>query len=131
MAGTGRADPAVVAGAYATGLYTVEWTAPLPAAQKVAATRPWATPAATAKLAHGENYQPGRTDPRVAAGQRDTVERLDIEPGDPEPNGVTYVITVHLTTTTAAGQTTGQAVLVLHLSRTDGQWLVDDTRLLT
>ena len=72
-----------MARAYAAGLYTVDWARPLPGAQKLTATTPWATPAATAKLAHGQHYQPTRTDPRVAAAQVDTVERVVVEDADP------------------------------------------------
>jgi hypothetical protein len=126
---SGRSDPANVARAYATGLYTVNWTRPLPGTQKLAATTPWATASATAKLAHGQHYQPPRTDPRVAAAQVDAVERVELEDADPVPAGRTYLATLDIRTSTTRGVTTSQALLPLTLVRQAGGWLVDDTQL--
>ena len=117
-----------MARAYAAGLYTVDWTRPLPGAQKLTATTPWATPAATAKLAHGQHYEPARTDPRVAAAQVDTVERVVVEDADPVPGAQAYLATIDVRTSSTHGVTTSQAFLLLTLVRQAGGWLVDDSR---
>ena len=124
----GRADPAGVARAYATGLYTVDWTRPVPGDQKLAAAAPWATPSVAAKLARGQHYQPARSDPRVAAGQVDTVERVVIEEADPVTGGAAYLVTIDIRTSSAYGVTTTQAFLLLTVIRQAGGWLVDDSR---
>jgi len=109
-------------------LFTVDWTRPLPTAQKVAATRPWATPAVTAKLAHGQDYQPDRSDPRVAAGEVDSVDQVVLAEADPVPGAESYFATVHLSSRSAAGSTATEAFLLLRVVRTDDGWLVDDVR---
>ena len=124
----GRADPAGVARAYATGLYTVDWTRPLPGAQKLAATAPWATPSVAAKLARGQHYQPARTDPRVAAGQVEAVERVVVEEADPVPGGIAYLATIDIRTSSTHGVTTSQAFLLVTVVRHAGGWLVDDSQ---
>ena len=122
----GRTDPAGVARAYATGLYTVDWTRPLPGAQKLAAAAPWATPSVAAKLARGQHYQPPRTDPRVATGQVDTVERVLVEETDPIPDGNAYLATIDIRTSSFHGVTTSQAFLLLTVVHQADGWLVDD-----
>ena len=124
----GQTDPAAVARAYAAGLYTVDWTRPLPGAQKLTATTPWATPAATTKLAHGQHYQPSRTDSRVAAAQVDTVERVVVEDADPVPGAQAYLATIDVRTSSTHGVTTSQAFLLITLIRQAGGWLVDDSQ---
>ena len=126
----GRADPAGVARAYATGLYTVDWTRPLPGAQKLAAAAPWATPSVAAKLARGQHYQPARTDPRTATSQVDTVERVVVEEADPVPGGAAYLATIDIRNSSAYGVTTTQAFLLLTVIRQAGGWLVDDSHVL-
>lgn len=123
-----RSDPSVVARAYATGLFTVDWTRPRPTGQKVAATRPWATPALTAKLAHGQDYQPDISDPRVAAGEVDSVDQVVLADTDPVPGAESYFATVHLSSRSAAGSTATEAFLLLRVVRTDDGWLVEDVR---
>lgn len=127
-AAAARADPAAVARGYAAALYTVDWTRPLPGAQKLAATMPWATAAATAKLAHGQHYQPTPTDPRVAAAQVDTVERVVVEDADPVPDARAYLATIDVRTRSTQGVTTSQAFLLSTLVRQAGGWLVDDSQ---
>jgi hypothetical protein len=117
-----------VARAYAAGLYTVDWTRPLPGAQKLTATTPWATPAATAKLAHGQHYQPTRTDPRVAAAQADTVERVVVEDADPVPGAQAYLATIDVCASSTHGVTTSQAFLLVTVIREAGGWLVNDSQ---
>ncbi len=129
--GTDRSQPDVVAKAYAAGLFTVDWTKPLPTTQKLAATTPWAAPAVTAKLAHGQNYQPSPTDPRVAASQVDTVDRVDLDDADPVPGANSYLATVHVTTRTATTTTTGEEFLLVQVARTAEGWLVTATQLVS
>jgi len=126
-----RSEPAAVARAFATGLFTDDWTRPLPGAQKAAATRPWATPALAAKLAHGQNYQPERTDPRVAARRIDTVDRVEIDEADPIPGAKSYLATVHLTTTGHGARTTSETLVLLRVVRSGDGWLVEDSQLVS
>ena len=125
---TGRTEPAFVARAYATWLYTVDWTRPLPGAQKLAATAPWATPSVAAKLARGQHYPPARTDPRVAAGQVDVVERVVVEEVDPVSGGIAYLATIDIRTNSTHGVTTTQAFLLVTAVRHAGAWLVDESQ---
>lgn len=130
-AGVDRSRPDVVAKAYAAGLFTVDWTKPLPTTQKLAATTPWAAAAVTAKLAHGQNYQPGPTDPRVAASQVDTVDRVDLADADPVPGANSYLATVQVTTRTATATTTGEEFLLVQVARGADGWSVTATQLVS
>jgi len=126
-----RSQPAGVAKAYAAGLFSVDWTKPLPTTQKLAATTPFAGPSVTAKLAHSRNYQPGTEDPRVVASQVDTVERVDLDEADPAPGANSYLATVHITTRTATAVTEAEELLLVQVADGPGGWLVVATQLVS
>jgi len=85
----------------------------------------------TAKLAHGQDYQPDRSDPRVAAGEVDSVDQVVLTDADPVPGAKSYFATVHLSSRSAAGPTATETFLLLRMVPTGDGWLVDDIQLVS
>ena len=127
--GTPVPDAESIVVAFATGLYTVDYTRPLPTAQRLAACRRFATERAAAKLAHGQYFQPGADDPHVAAGEVDTVDRVDVTAEDPTATaGIGYSVVVTYTARTRTGTQSATAYLEVRVIAVASGWLVDDAQ---
>ena len=117
-----------IVAAFVAGLYTVDYTRPLPAAQRLAACRRFATQQAAAKLAHGQYFQPGPDDPHVASEEVDTVDRVDVSAEDTTATGIGYSVVVTYTAHTRTGARSATAYLEVRTSATASGWLVDDAQ---